>query len=69
MTLDIANHCLNLLRTSPATHTLDLTGGAPELQPVFRHIVSEARAGGFQGDIIDRFVYVWCVYVCVWGVL
>jgi len=54
MALDVANHCLKLLRTSPVTNTLDLTGGAPELQPVFRHLVSEARAGGFKGDIIDR---------------
>ena len=56
MTLDVADHCLALLRTSAATHTLDLTGGAPELQPVFRHLVSKARENGFKGDIIDRFV-------------
>lgn len=54
MSEEIATHCLSLLAASPATHTFDLTGGAPELQPQFRRLVSEARANGFTGDIIDR---------------
>ena len=32
--------------------TLDLTGGAPEMNPHFRHLVSEARAMGLR--VIDR---------------
>ena len=33
-------------------HTLDLTGGAPELNPLFRELVTRARALGVQ--VIDR---------------
>ena len=33
-------------------HTLDLTGGAPELNPHFRYLVSEARSRGVR--VIDR---------------
>lgn len=54
MSQEVADHCLTLLKSSPHTHTFDLTGGAPELQPVFRSLVEGARAGGFEGDIIDR---------------
>jgi MoaA/NifB/PqqE/SkfB family radical SAM enzyme len=32
--------------------TLDLTGGAPEMNPHFRHLVSEARTMGLR--VIDR---------------
>jgi radical SAM/Cys-rich protein len=42
---------LNCLRTSGAT-TLDLTGGAPELNPDFRYLVTEARRLGVK--VIDR---------------
>lgn len=44
-------HVLNYLRTSKV-HTLDLTGGAPEMNPHFRELVSAARALGVR--IIDR---------------
>ncbi len=37
---------------SAAIHTLDLTGGAPELNPHFRYLVSAARAQGVR--VIDR---------------
>ncbi len=33
-------------------HTLDLTGGAPEMHPHFRHLVTQARGKGIK--IIDR---------------
>ena len=42
---------LNFLRQSTA-HTLDLTGGAPEMNPYFRELVSLARNMGVH--IIDR---------------
>lgn len=45
------DHVLNYLRTSKV-HTLDLTGGAPEMNPHFRDLVSAARALGVR--IIDR---------------
>eukprot|EP00038_Savillea_parva_P023703 m.42123 g.42123 ORF g.42123 m.42123 type:complete len:500 (-) comp6227_c0_seq1:165-1664(-) len=54
MSQEVADRCVALLQGSPDTHTLDLTGGAPELQAVFRPIVEQVRAGGFTGDIIDR---------------
>lgn len=43
---------LELLAHAPAVHTLDLTGGAPELNPHFRTLVREARALG--RTVIDR---------------
>ena len=43
---------LALLADAPAVHTLDLTGGAPELNPHFRTLVREARAMG--KTVIDR---------------
>ena len=41
-----------LLSTAPALHTLDLTGGAPELHPQFRRLVAAGRAHGLK--VIDR---------------
>jgi radical SAM/Cys-rich protein len=35
-----------------ALHTLDLTGGAPEMNPHFRYLVTQARARGLK--VIDR---------------
>ena len=43
---------LELLANAPAVHTVDLTGGAPELNPHFRTLVREARALG--KTVIDR---------------
>ena len=43
---------LDLLATAPEVHTVDLTGGAPEMNPHFRRLVREARALG--KDVIDR---------------
>ena len=42
---------LQFMDTSPLKH-LDLTGGAPELNPLFRMLVSAARARGI--GVIDR---------------
>lgn len=36
----------------PGIHTLDLTGGAPEMNPYFKKLVLAARARGIQ--VIDR---------------
>ncbi|MBI2479530.1 MAG: arsenosugar biosynthesis radical SAM protein ArsS [Planctomycetia bacterium] len=44
--------CLDVLRDQPQIKTLDLTGGAPEMNPHFRDIVREARGLGRQ--VIDR---------------
>lgn len=43
---------LELLAAAPAVHTVDLTGGAPEMNPHFRTLVREARALG--KTVIDR---------------
>lgn len=45
MTREIAEACLDILRKYKIP-TLDITGGAPELNPNFRHLVTEARAAG-----------------------
>ena len=47
-----ADRILALLRNSPGTTGVDLTGGAPELNPQFRRLVVGARELGLQ--VIDR---------------
>ena len=51
MTEATARQVVEFLRASGAS-TLDLTGGAPELNPHFRMLVREARAAG--AAVIDR---------------
>lgn len=43
---------LDLLAAAPAVHTVDITGGAPELNAHFRHLVLGARRLG--REVIDR---------------
>ena len=43
---------IELMDTAPSLHTLDLTGGAPELHAQFRDLVREGRARGLK--VIDR---------------
>ena len=52
MTRETMQQCLDVIRTTGA-HTLDLTGGAPEMNPNFRWFVEEASALGIK-DIIVR---------------
>lgn len=47
-----ADRVLELLEGAPEVHTLDVTGGAPELNPNFRHLVRQARRLG--RTVIDR---------------
>lgn len=47
-----AERVLELLSENPELQLLDLTGGAPELNPHFRHLVRGARALGRR--VIDR---------------
>ena len=54
MTAETASQCIELLKKSPTIHTLDITGGAPELNDSFRLIVSLARAVRPDLKIIDR---------------
>lgn len=48
----VVDDVLALLDRAPAIHTVDLTGGAPELHPRFRDLVIAARARGKR--VIDR---------------
>ena len=52
MSPEVVERCLHLLRRSPAVHTLDLTGGAPELCPGFRPLVIGARKASKK--VVDR---------------
>ncbi len=52
MTKEIMEQCLTVIK-STAAHTLDLTGGAPEMNPNFRWFVEEAFKVGIK-DIIVR---------------
>ncbi len=51
MNREVAEACLRLLRTANIP-TLDITGGAPEMNPHFRWLVAEAKALGIH--VIDR---------------
>lgn len=51
MDLDTASLLVRFVRATGAS-TLDLTGGAPELNPIFRGLVGEARGLGV--EVIDR---------------
>ncbi len=46
MPRDVAERVVTLLGVNPSVDTVDLTGGAPELNPHFRFLVERARALG-----------------------
>lgn len=52
MTRETAETIIDVLRRNEQLETLDITGGAPELNPSFRTLVIEARALG--RHVIDR---------------
>ncbi len=52
MTARTAERVLEVLAASPSVETVDLTGGAPELNPQFRALVRSARV--FGKTVIDR---------------
>ena len=52
MTAATAERVLEVLERNPALTTMDVTGGAPELNPSFRRLVERARALG--RDVIVR---------------
>ena len=54
MTAETAAQCLLLLKNTPSIHTLDITGGAPELNENFRYLVRMARQLRPDIEIIDR---------------
>ncbi len=52
MTRDVAERTMELLGRSPKVDVVDITGGAPELNPNFRWLAAEARKQG--RHVIDR---------------
>lgn len=54
MTAETAAQCLELLKNTPSITTLDITGGAPELNANFRFLVKMARELRPDLEIIDR---------------
>ena len=54
MTAETAAQCLKLLESTPSIETLDVTGGAPELNENFRFLVRIARSIRPDLEIIDR---------------
>ncbi|NRA46874.1 MAG: arsenosugar biosynthesis radical SAM protein ArsS [Oligoflexales bacterium] len=52
MNRETVDKLIELLKNSPETNTVDITGGAPELNPHFRHLVENCRALG--KEVIDR---------------
>jgi radical SAM/Cys-rich protein len=51
MTVETMKQCLEVIKNTGAT-TLDLTGGAPEMNPNFRWFVEEASKAGIQDFIV-----------------
>ncbi|MDA0177568.1 Radical SAM [Mesoflavibacter sp. HG96] len=51
MTKETMQQCLDVIKTTGA-HTLDLTGGAPEMNPNFRWFVEEAAKAGIKDFIV-----------------
>jgi radical SAM/Cys-rich protein len=52
MPAHVAERIMRLLAATPSIHTVDLTGGAPELNANFRTLVTESR--GMRKHVIDR---------------
>lgn len=52
MTLDTAKRIIVLIENSSSVTTLDITGGAPEMNPHFRYLVEEAKR--LDKHIMDR---------------
>ena len=51
MTIETMQQCLEVIKKT-AAHTLDLTGGAPEMNPNFRWFVEEASKAGIKDFIV-----------------
>jgi len=52
MSREVVDRCLSIIKNSPSVETVDLTGGAPELNEHFRYLVQQVRALNL--DLIDR---------------
>jgi len=54
MTRETMQQCLEVLKTNPSFKTVDLTGGAPEMNPDFRWFVEEIKKASPSINIIVR---------------
>ena len=54
MTKEILEQCLRILDTTPGIHTVDLTGGAPEMNPHFKWFIRSVREKNKDIEIIVR---------------
>lgn len=52
MTREVVDKIIDWLKTADTIHTVDLTGGAPEMNPEFKYFVTEVRKMGKK--VIDR---------------
>jgi len=50
----VADRCVDLVGASPTVSTVDITGGAPELNPAFRRVVERVAALDEPVEVIDR---------------
>ncbi len=41
MSRELMERCLDIIKSVPSIHTVDITGGAPEMNPNFRRLVTE----------------------------
>ncbi|MBX2928974.1 MAG: arsenosugar biosynthesis radical SAM protein ArsS [Saprospiraceae bacterium] len=46
MSKDLLDKCVEIIAASPSIHTVDITGGAPEMHPHFRWFVEQVTALG-----------------------
>ena len=53
MTIETMQQCIDVLKQNPQLHTIDITGGAPEMNPDFRWFVEEISK-------LDRHIIVRC---------
>lgn len=53
MTIETMQQCIDVLKNNPSLKTIDLTGGAPEMNPDFRWFVEEIKK-------LDRHIIVRC---------
>eukprot|EP00287_Rhodomonas_sp_CCMP768_P032628 CAMPEP_0202853586 /NCGR_PEP_ID=MMETSP1389-20130828/90556_1 /ASSEMBLY_ACC=CAM_ASM_000865 /TAXON_ID=302021 /ORGANISM="Rhodomonas sp., Strain CCMP768" /LENGTH=373 /DNA_ID=CAMNT_0049532137 /DNA_START=69 /DNA_END=1190 /DNA_ORIENTATION=- len=52
MSEQVAKRCMELMERTPSIQTVDITGGAPELNAQFKYLVTEGRRQG--KEVIDR---------------
>ena len=50
MSRETLEKCLNIIKSVPSIHTVDITGGAPEMNPNFRWFVEECSKLGKKGN-------------------